>query len=131
MESDAWWPLTEEGGGEFGGCCIAATLRDYARIGLFALNGGKLPDGTPVLADGWMEESTTPSKAADFYGYFWWLAENDAFAASGVFGQGIYINPAEKLVITIQSAREAASQPRDRRIQAAMLRAVAQAVSAP
>lgn len=131
MEADAYWPLTEEGGGEFGGCCIAATLRDYARIGLFALNGGKLPDGTPVLADGWMVESTTPSKAADFYGYFWWLAEGDAFAASGVFGQGIYIDPAENLVIAIQSAREAASQPRDWQIQSAMLHAVAQAVSAP
>lgn len=131
MEADAYWPLTEEGGGEFGGCCIAATLRDYARIGLFALNGGKLTDGTPVLADGWMEQSTTPSQAADYYGYFWWLAEGGAFAAAGVFGQGIYIDPAENLVIAIQSAREAASHPRDRRIQSAMLRAVTQAVSAP
>ena len=38
-----WWPLTDEGGGEFGGCCLAATLRDYARIGLFALRGGGAP----------------------------------------------------------------------------------------
>ena len=62
MESDAWWVLTEPGGGEFGGCCISATLRDYGRIGLFALNNGKLSDGTEVLAPDWMKESTTPSR---------------------------------------------------------------------
>ncbi|MEM1173797.1 MAG: serine hydrolase domain-containing protein, partial [Pseudomonadota bacterium] len=28
MESDASWNLSEPGGGEFGGCCINATLRD-------------------------------------------------------------------------------------------------------
>ena len=38
MESDAYWQLTEPTGGEFGGCCISATLRDYARLGLFAKN---------------------------------------------------------------------------------------------
>ena len=27
METDAYWQLTEPGGGEFGGCCINATLR--------------------------------------------------------------------------------------------------------
>jgi len=31
----------ESGGGEFGGCCINATLRDYGRIGLFALADGR------------------------------------------------------------------------------------------
>ena len=61
------------GGGEFGGCCINATLRDYGRIGLFALNDGKLSDGTRVLPEGWMDESIAPSKGYDGYGYFWWL----------------------------------------------------------
>ena len=32
-------------GPEHGGCCISATLRDYARIGLFALGDGVLSDG--------------------------------------------------------------------------------------
>jgi len=68
MESEANWMLSEAGGGEFGGCCINATLRDYGRLGLFALNDGKLADGTRVLPEGWMAESVAPSKGYDGYG---------------------------------------------------------------
>lgn len=129
MEADAVWPLTEPGGGEFGGCCLAATLRDYGRIGLFALRGGRLADGTLVLADGWMKESTTPSDSAPYYGYFWWLRPDGPYQASGVFGQGIYIDPANKLVVAIQSAREAATSARDRALQGALLQAITVAVA--
>ena len=108
MESDAHWELTEPGGGEFGGCCINATLRDYGRLGLFALNGGRLADGTRVLPENWMAESTSPSEGADFYGYLWWLIGDGSYQAMGIFGQGIYVNPAENVVIAIHSAREAA-----------------------
>ena len=48
METDALWQLVAPGEGEFGGCCIAATLRDYGRIGLFALDNGQLADGTVI-----------------------------------------------------------------------------------
>lgn len=104
MESDAYWQLTEEAGGEFGGCCINATLRDYARLGLFALAEGKLSDGTSVLPDHWMAESIAPSPAFDGYGYFWWLEADGSYQASGIFGQGIYINPVTSTVIAIHSA---------------------------
>ncbi len=70
MESDANWMLTEVGGGEFGGCCINATLRDYGRLGLFAMSNGRLADGTEVLPEGWMAESTAASKGSPGYGYF-------------------------------------------------------------
>lgn len=129
MEHDAWWPLTEEGGGEFGGCCLAATLRDYARIGLFALRDGILSDGTRVLPAGWLTESTAPSKGADFYGYLWWLRKGGAYEAAGIFGQGIHIDPAENVVIALQSAREVASDQRDWRIQEAMFRAIRNALA--
>ena len=92
MEADANWMLTEPGGGEFGGCCISATLRDYGRLGLFALGNGRLTDGTPVLPDNWMAESTAPSKGNPGYGYLWWLGEDGVFRASGIFGQGIGCN---------------------------------------
>jgi CubicO group peptidase (beta-lactamase class C family) len=124
MEADAWWPLTEEGGGEFGGCCLAATLRDYGRIGLFALAQGHLSDGTAVLREGWIAESITPSESADFYGYYWWLSDKDAYRAAGIFGQAIYVNPVSQVVIALQSALEVASTPRDWTLQAAMLQAV-------
>lgn len=113
MSSDAYWLLTEPGGGEFGGCCINATLRDYARIGLFALADGVLADGTRVLPEGWMAQSTAPSKGYEGYGYFWWLTQGAAYRASGIFGQSIYINPEQNLVIAVHSAHDAADSEAD------------------
>jgi CubicO group peptidase (beta-lactamase class C family) len=54
MEADASWVIEAPGGVEMGGCCINATLRDYARIGIFALRDGVLPSGERVLPEGWM-----------------------------------------------------------------------------
>jgi CubicO group peptidase (beta-lactamase class C family) len=107
MEADGNWLLSRSGG-ELGGCCISATLRDYARIGLFAMNDGVLPDGTRVLPEGWMTESTTPSKGASFYGYLWWLNADGTYTARGIFGQHIYIDPANKVVIAVHSNTPAA-----------------------
>ena len=103
MEADAYWQLVEPGGAEHGGCCISATLRDYGRIGLFALREGVLPDGSAVLPEGWMAESTTPSEAHDGYGYLWWLSETGAYSALGIFGQAIFIEPQENVVIVTHS----------------------------
>lgn len=99
MGADAYWSLGEPGGGELGGCCINATLRDYARLGIFAMNGGQLPDGTSVLPDTWMAESTSPSKGYEGYGYLWWLMGDRGYAALGIFGQMIRIFPEDALVI--------------------------------
>ncbi|MEM9335599.1 MAG: serine hydrolase [Pseudomonadota bacterium] len=129
MESDATWNLSEPGGGEFGGCCINATLRDYGRIGLFALADGRLSDGTDVLPPNWMRDSTTPSKGYDGYGYFWWLDGPSVFSASGIFGQGIYIDRAHKVVIAIHSARPVASNNRDWAWQDALYAAITEAVA--
>ena len=104
MESDATWMLSEPGGGELGGCCISATLRDYARIGLFAMRDGVLPDGTRVLPEGWMAKSTTPSRGFDGYGYLWWLRGGGSYAGIGIFGQLVFIDPASKIVIVTHSA---------------------------
>lgn len=109
MEAPAYWATHGYGGGERGGCCIFATLRDYGRLGLFVMNDGVLPDGTRVLPEGWMQESTIPSPASDGYGYFWWLEGDGIFRASGIYGQGIYFNPATETVIVVLSAWTAAS----------------------
>jgi len=104
MEADAYWMLYDTGSGEYGGSGLNATLRDYGRIGLLALRGGVLPDGTRALPEGWMEASTTPSPANPGYGWFWWLQEGGAYAALGIFGQMIWIDPHAGLVIVTQSA---------------------------
>jgi len=129
MEYDAYWVLSEEGGGEFGGSSLNATLRDYARIGLFALRNGRLRNGDTALPDGWMAESTTPSAANAEYGYLWWLDSAGDYSASGIFGQGIYINPNTNLVIAVHSAREHASRPEDWELQKALYKAVDKALS--
>ncbi|HSM59189.1 MAG TPA: serine hydrolase domain-containing protein [Longimicrobiales bacterium] len=106
MEADAYWLLYDTGADEYGGTGLNATLRDYGRIGLFALRGGVLPDGTRVLPEGWMEASTTPSPANEAYGRFWWLRGGGVYAAQGIYGQMIWIDPAAGVVIVTQSAWE-------------------------
>ena len=128
MESDGSWNLTEQGGGESGGCCINATLRDYGRIGLFALADGHLADGTEVLPPNWMRESTMPSKGYEGYGYFWWLYGTDVFSANGIFGQGIYINREENVVIALHSARPVASDDLDWAWQNSLYEAITEAI---
>jgi CubicO group peptidase (beta-lactamase class C family) len=129
MESDASWNLSEEGGGAFGGCCINATLRDYGRIGMFAMENGQLADGTAVLPSGWMEESTTPSNGYDGYGYFWWLGDDGVYGASGIFGQGIRIDRDNNVVIAIHSVRDDASKDSDWAWQIALYQALTEAVT--
>ena len=128
MESYAVWNLTESGGGEFGGCCINATLRDYGRIGLFALEDGRLADGTEVLPPGWMQESTSPSNGFSGYGYFWWLAAEGGYSATGIFGQGIYVNRDANVVIALHSARGDASKDEDWVLQDELYEAITDAI---
>jgi CubicO group peptidase (beta-lactamase class C family) len=128
MGSDANWLLTEAGGGEWGGCCISATLRDYGRLGLFAMGDGKLADGTEVLPTGWMDDSTSPSKGNPGYGYFWWLHDDGNYSARGIFGQGIYVNKSENVVIALHSARPVASDVADKDLQHALYRSLTDAV---
>lgn len=105
MEQDATWLLGSTGH-EISGCCIQASTRDFARFGLFIMNGAKV-DGESILPDGWMVEAG--SKQADIgapgkgYGFQWWTYDDGSYAAQGIFGQGIFIDPARKLVIASNS----------------------------
>lgn len=101
MQQDATWLLGKDGH-EIGGCCIQAAVRDFARFGLFILEGGSA-GGQDVLPEGWLAAATV--KQADIgspgegYGYQWWTWDDGSFQADGIFGQGIFIDPARKLVI--------------------------------
>jgi len=93
-------------GHEISGCCIQASTRDYARFGLFILGGG-IAQGKPVLPDGWIAEATTThadtNRPEYGYGYQWWTLKDGSYAARGIFGQGIFIDPKRKLVIASNS----------------------------
>jgi CubicO group peptidase (beta-lactamase class C family) len=116
MEGDANWWLDSPDGLEIGGSGFSATLRDYGRFGLFSLNGGVAGGrGEAILPDGWMREATSPKVlrggAPLAYGYLWWTgataaAQRDrAYAAEGIYGQWLYINPAAQVVIVVWSAQ--------------------------
>ena len=109
MEFDATWPTDSPNGGEAGGCCISATLRDYGRLGVFVLKEGVLPDGVRVLPEGWVAASSAPSPAASEYGFMWWRYPGGRFSASGIFGQKIFIDPETNTVIAVHSNADTAT----------------------
>lgn len=106
MEADGQWMLDAQGK-EIGGCCVSATLRDWGRVGLMALDGG-VTGGTTIVGPDWFARAT--SEQADIgepgmgYGYQWWTYDDGRYGARGIFGQAIQIDPARKLVIVVLSA---------------------------
>ena len=108
MEHWGNWMQSATFAGETGGCCISASVRDYARIGIFVKDGAVNAAGESIVPDGWMTEATSPSKGYEGYGYKWWLLGDGAYSAVGIFGQYIYINPKHDLVISLHSNAPAA-----------------------
>ena len=113
MESEATWWLESPDGLEVGGSGLSATLRDFGRLGLFLLGDGKA-GGEQILPEGWIKEATSPKmvggKLVD-YGYMVWPLPNasgtineGAFEARGIFGQHVYVNPRENVVIVVWGA---------------------------
>ncbi|MBH9537724.1 serine hydrolase domain-containing protein [Novosphingopyxis sp. YJ-S2-01] len=98
---DLFWQI-DTGGGNTGGCCIMLRLSDYARMGLFALEGGK-----GQVPANWFAQAGTSH--ADIgvpgfgYGYQWWTYPGGAYGAQGIFGQGITIMPKQRIVFAVVS----------------------------
>jgi CubicO group peptidase (beta-lactamase class C family) len=117
MEQDAIW-VEDVAGHERGGCCMSMTLRDYGRIGMFILGGGKA-GGKSVVPANWTKDATASHIAVDpahpeygDYGYFWWVnPKTQAYEALGIFGQSITTFPEDRLVIAVNSAWPAADTP--------------------
>jgi len=113
MESDATWWLESPGGLEIGGSGLCATLRDYGRFGWFLVENG-VAQGKQILTDAWVRDAGTPKMiggALVHYGYMMWpfaappeSPNAGAFQAIGIFGQHIYVNPAERVVIVVWGA---------------------------
>lgn len=111
--------LTDETGFPLAYGGLIVSTRDLAKIGLLMLNGGKNQKEEQVFSENWIKESITPTEshlmpgkrdsADNIEGYknqWWFPAErigND-FSAIGIYGQTLYINPEEKIIIASNSA---------------------------
>jgi CubicO group peptidase (beta-lactamase class C family) len=122
MEADAYWQLDSEDGQELGGFGVSARLRDFGRFGQLVLEDGEAFSGRRVFPAGWRDLAGQPDSAPTAfgrlrpglpvgYGYHWWAMpplpgsfNNGVFSANGAYGQIIVVNPAEQMVVAIQSA---------------------------
>jgi CubicO group peptidase (beta-lactamase class C family) len=145
MEADGHWQLESEEGLELGGFGVSARLRDFGRFGQLVLQDGEAFSGRRMLPSGWRDLAGQPDCAATSfgrlmpgspagYGYHWWVVpplpggvNNGAFSANGVFGQFIFVNPTEHVVIAIQSAWR---QPHDSDAELEVVAMIRAAVSA-
>jgi CubicO group peptidase (beta-lactamase class C family) len=102
MADDATWIKDECDGSDTGGSGLSATLGDYARLGQFMLDGGRIA-GKPVIAKAWLDGALRRQESVDDpdrgYGYLWWTDTDGSYAAIGIFGQMVYVDPSRQLVI--------------------------------
>ncbi|MBK6395574.1 MAG: serine hydrolase [Betaproteobacteria bacterium] len=113
-KADASWTI-DKGGYETAYCCLNATLRDYARLGMLLANDGAL-DGRQIVPAQWVRAATTPPSprfepgqtgALYGYGYQTWIVSSGRerqFALWGLRGQNVFVDPARKLVTVNTSA---------------------------
>ncbi|NVK86861.1 MAG: serine hydrolase [Gammaproteobacteria bacterium] len=126
-EQDAY--MTVDGKGTpFAGGGLSAGLRDLARLGQLVLNKGSL-NGVQVFPKSVVEslqrggdkqafkQAGYSSLSGGSYRSMWWILHNShqAFAARGVHGQTIYIDPTAQMVIvrlaSFPSAKNAQIDP--------------------
>ncbi len=110
-EHDAYFPI-DSNGFDFAGGGLCASVRDMARFGE-AMRLGGVANGTRIVPAAVVADIAAGGDPAAFApaGYFrlpgasyrsqWWCLHNDhgAYAARGVHGQAIYIDPKAEMVI--------------------------------
>jgi CubicO group peptidase (beta-lactamase class C family) len=108
MRNNASWWLESPDGLEIGGSGLSATLRDYARFGLFLMADGIGQQGQRILPVDWVDTASTPKVVNGEtvpYGYMLWPLADGAYSAIGIFGQFVYVDPNRNIVIAMWSAQ--------------------------
>ncbi|HLS10765.1 MAG TPA: serine hydrolase [Flavobacteriaceae bacterium] len=102
MQQCGYWLADECSDLNIGGSGLSATLRDYARLGLLMLQDGEI-NGESIFAEEWLADATSllyqTNDQGGGYGYLWWRNPDGSYSANGIFGQMIYINPMENIII--------------------------------
>ncbi|MGO3183233.1 MAG: serine hydrolase domain-containing protein [Aequorivita sp.] len=131
MENCAYWLADECSDLNIGGSGLSASLRDYVRIGTLMLNKGK-NGAENILSEKWVEDSTSllyeTNDQGGGYGYLWWRFKDGSYAAVGIFGQMLYIDPNKDLVIAQIAAWPKASSEDLTRGRQAFIEAVQRVV---
>ncbi len=109
LEADPYY-LTDGYGVAFVLGGLNTTTRDNARFGQMIANGGRW-NGQQIVPSDWIDASTVASaKTAPGvigYGYQWWIpagSEPGQFMARGIYGQYIYIDRINDVVIAVHAA---------------------------
>ena len=99
---DAYWSLDKEDGDEKAFCCLYATARDFARLGLLVLHEGRV-NGIQVVPEDFITQMVeTPKMATDDkvinmrYGWHIWIYKNQGKPVHyfrGLKGQYIIVLP--------------------------------------
>lgn len=111
MENKGLWVLDDEGY-ELAMGGLAASARDYAKLGLLYLNNGKR-GRHQIVPKKWVKRSVIPnephlmpgknaaSSNVSGYQYQWWTPRfwDGDFLARGIWGQNIYVHPKNRVVI--------------------------------
>lgn len=122
MQDPAFW-MIDGTGMELALGGLNITLRDYAKFAWMYLHQGQWLNergqSLQIVPKQWVIDSVTPdaahlmpgennpqSDSAYGYGYQWWipLGADDEFMAQGIYGQYIYVDPDQNLVIVKNSA---------------------------
>jgi len=125
-EYNATWGLDQVNGITNTASRFQVTAIDLAKIGRLYLNKGKY-NGRQVVPEAWVEQSVTigsekPASAKGWqqsaHHYLWWIpqaGENGDYAAEGMLGQRLYVDPKTNTII-VQFADHGAGNYPYRRI---------------
>ncbi len=90
-------------------CCIYATARDYAKVGLILLNNGYY-NGKQIVSEHYVRQMLSPAtyltdkfgKQVDYYGFQTWIMHYNGMTIPyfrGMFGQYVFILPQKNAII--------------------------------
>ena len=99
--TDYFWESANDGL-TLGSIGLWLTPRDMAKIGVLMAGKG-MWNGSRVVSESWVEESTRDQSSFANYGYYWYPIEDKAFYAEGHGGQLIWVYPDYDLVVVITS----------------------------
>lgn len=102
-----YWPVDAEGIA-YGGSAVRLTPRDMARFGYLYLQEG-LWDGRQIVSQEWVQTSQEKHIKRKYiedyyYGYHWWVSDQNTYSAVGYAGQWITVVPEHNLVVVFTNS---------------------------